>query len=68
LICGESRRLKETRFSLAVASPSWRLLDDFGSFDELDFLVNLGTFAKALLQVAQQFLFLAFRKFQVRRP
>jgi hypothetical protein len=66
LICGESRRLKEPRFSLAVASPSWRLLDDFGSFDELDFLVNLfGTFAKALLQAAQQFLFLAFRKFRV---
>jgi hypothetical protein len=41
-------------------------LDDFGSFDELDFLVNLfGTFAEALLQAAQPFLFLAFRKFQV---
>ena len=53
-------------FNLAVTSPSWRLFDDFGSFDELDFPVNLlGTFAKALLQAAQQLLFLAFSKFQI---
>ena len=52
--------------SPSVSLHTWRLFGDFGCFNELNFSVNLlGPLAKALLQTAEQIVFLVLDECQV---